>query len=60
MGCVAPMGFGCYLFALSFAKDWKYALYTLDGLGKTKQSKLDIIKRVNEFVRSYSEVKQLS
>lgn len=60
MGCVAPMGLGCFLFALSFAKDWQCALFTLDELGKTKQSKLDVIKHVNEFVRSYSEVKKLS
>lgn len=55
-----PLGIGAFLFALSFAEDWKVDLQILDEMVKTKQPKADIFKQVTEFVRSNSIMKQLS
>lgn len=54
------MCFGCFLFAMSFAKDWKGDLQILDEMVKTKQPKVGIMEKVVEFTRTHSNVKQLS
>lgn len=40
--------------------DWKGDLRTLNEMVKTKQSNADITERIDEFIRSHSNGKQLS
>lgn len=54
------MSLGWFLIALSLNKDWKDDVQALDEMVKTKQSKADMIKLAAEFIRSHSNVKQLS
>lgn len=55
-----PFAFEAFLFALTFAEDFKGDFRTLNEMAKTKRSTANFLERINEFVRSYSNVKQLS
>lgn len=60
LGCIPPFAFGAFLLALTFAKDWKGDLRTINKMAKTELPKADILKRIDEFLRSYSNMTQLS
>lgn len=56
-----PFAIGAFSFAVSFTKDWKGVLKTLDEGVKTQQMKAtEITKEVIEFVRTHSNMTQLS
>lgn len=58
--CMLTMALGWYFIALSLKKDWNGDLRKLRVMVKTKQSKAGMTKLVTEFVRSHSNMKQLS
>lgn len=58
--CMTICTLGSFLFAWSFAKDWKNHLQALHQMVHTKSSKTDILENLNEFIRSHSTEKQLS
>lgn len=57
---LVPIALGAFSFALTFAKDFKGDLHAINEMANTKQHNGDILKRTNEFIRSYSNVSQLS
>lgn len=60
LGCVPLFAFGAFLFALAFAKDFKGDLRMINEMAKAKQPNVNVLKKLNEFVRCYSNVAQLS
>lgn len=62
LACLESFALASFIFAYSINKDWKIVdIPTLDKMLKTKQQcEMDIFKQYTEFVRSHSNVKQLS
>lgn len=60
LSCMPSLAFGAFLLALAFVEDWKDDLRAINEMAKTKQPNVDILKRINGLVRSYTNVKQLS
>lgn len=58
--CMVPLALGAYLFVFSVNNDWEHVIRTLGKRKATKPSKVNIFKRVTEFIRSHSNMKQLS
>lgn len=53
-------GYGVWLFTKALVHDCKRDLQTLDKMAKYKKSKAEKIKQLTTFIRSHSNLKQLS
>lgn len=53
-------GFGAVVFAKAFVADWKNVLLTFGEMIESKSPKAETLKKLKEFFRSHSAVKQLS
>lgn len=60
LACIFPLGIGLFIFAIFITKDWTNDFHQLDEVVLAKDSTADSIELITEFVRSHSNVKQLS
>lgn len=60
MACLIPLAFTCFVFAVVTTIGWRYELRTIEQMAKSKQSETDIFQLLTEFVRSHSNIKELS
>lgn len=57
---ILDFGIGLYLFVKAFVVDWRGDLRIFRRMAKLKKPQADTLKRLNEFIRTHSTVKQLS